>query len=78
MSIILRIDRDFPLPTGAVFQRDRDGMLAWLDERSFEWDMCVDLPAGAARYCFRTLAGATVFKRRFVYATQRRTVVGGK
>jgi hypothetical protein len=53
-------------------------MLAWLDERSFEWDMYVDLPAGAARYCFRTLAGATVFKRRFVYATQRRTVVGGK
>jgi hypothetical protein len=35
------------------------------------------MPAGAVRYCFRSLADATAFKRRFVDATQRRTVVGG-
>jgi hypothetical protein len=52
-------------------------VLAWLDERSFEWDMYVDLPAGVVRYCFRTPADATAFKRRFVNATQRRTVGGG-
>jgi hypothetical protein len=52
-------------------------VLTWLDERSFEWDMYVDLPASAVRYCFRTLADATAFKRRFVRAAQRRTVVGG-
>jgi hypothetical protein len=52
-------------------------VLAWLDGRSFEWDMYVDLPAGAVRYCFRSLAEAIAFRRRFVDATQRRTVVGG-
>ena len=52
-------------------------VLAWLDGRSFECDMYVDLPAGAVRYCFRTLADATTFKQRFVDATQRRAVVGG-
>jgi hypothetical protein len=52
-------------------------VLAWLDDRSFEWDMFVDLPASAVRYCFRSLADATAFRRRFVDATQRRTVVGG-
>jgi hypothetical protein len=29
-------------------------VLAWLEDRSFEWDMYVDLPAGAVRYGFRT------------------------
>ncbi len=52
-------------------------VLAWLDERSFEWDMYVDMPAGAVRYCFRTLADTTAFKLRFVHAAQRRTVGGG-
>ena len=78
MSVILRINRDFPYQVALPFDEIAMEVLAWLDERSFEWDMYVDLPAGAARYCFRTLAGATAFKRRFVYATQRRTVVGGK
>jgi hypothetical protein len=36
-------------------------VLAWLEERSFEWDMYVDLPASSVRYCFRTLADATAF-----------------
>jgi hypothetical protein len=52
-------------------------VLAWLDDRSFEWDMFVDLPTSAVRYCFRSLEDATAFRRRFVDATQRRTVVGG-
>jgi hypothetical protein len=60
MSVIFEINQDFP----------------YLDERSLEWDMCVDLPASAVRYCFPT-AAATAFKRRFVDATQRRTVGGG-
>jgi hypothetical protein len=29
-------------------------VLAWLDDRSFEWGMYVDMPAGAVRYCFRS------------------------
>jgi hypothetical protein len=52
-------------------------VLAWLDDRSFEWDMYVDLPAGAVRYCFRSSEDAAAFKRRFVHAAQRRTVGGG-
>ena len=48
-----------------------------LDDRSFEWDMYVDLPAGAVRYCFRSPADATAFRQRFVDATQGRAVGGG-
>ena len=46
-------------------------VLAWLDDRSFEWDMYVDLPAGAVRYCFRTSEDATAFKRRFVQSQRQ-------
>ena len=52
-------------------------MNPWLDDRSFEWDMYVDLPAGEVRYCFRSSGDATAFKRRFVRASQRRAVGGG-
>jgi hypothetical protein len=52
-------------------------MNPWLDDRSFEWDMYVDLPAGEVRYCFRSSEDATAFKRRFVRASQRRAVGGG-
>ena len=52
-------------------------VLSWLDERSFEWDMYVDLPASTVRNCFRTLADATAFKQRFAHATQWRTVSSG-
>jgi hypothetical protein len=43
---------------------DEAGMevLEWLEDASFEWDMYVDLPANCIRYCFRSLADATVFK----------------
>jgi hypothetical protein len=52
-------------------------VLAWLEGRSFEWDMYVDLPAGMVRYCFQTSADATAFTRQFVHAAERRAVGGG-
>ena len=77
MSVILAINRDFPYQVALSFDEIAMEVLAWLDERSFEWDMYVDLPASAARYCFRTPADATAFKQRFVHAAQRRAVGGG-
>jgi len=77
MSVILEINRDFPYQVALSFDEIAMEVLAWLDDRSFEWDMYVDLPAGVIRYCFRTLADATAFKRRFAHATQRRAVGGG-
>jgi hypothetical protein len=49
-------------------------VLEWLEDASFEWDMCVDLPANCIRYCFRTLADATAFKQRFANASERRAI----
>jgi hypothetical protein len=77
MSVIFEINRDFPYQVAPSFDEIAMEVLAWLDGRSFEWDMYVDLPAGAVRYCFRTLSHATAFRRRFVDATQRRAVGGG-
>jgi hypothetical protein len=77
MSVTFEINRDFPYQVALSFDEIAMEVLAWLDERSFEWDMYVDLPAGAVRYCFRTPAHATAFTRRFEHATQRRTVGGG-
>jgi hypothetical protein len=77
MSVIFEINRDFPYRVALSFDELAMEVLAWLEERSFEWDMYVDLPAGVVWYCFRTLADATVFKQRFAHATRRRTVVGG-
>jgi hypothetical protein len=76
MSVIFEINRDFPYQVELSFDELAMEVLAWLDDRSFEWDMYVDLPTSAVRYCFRTLADATTFERQFVHATQRRTVVG--
>ena len=77
MSVIFEINRDFPYQVALSFDEIAMEVLTWLDERSFEWDMYGNLPAKAVRYCFRTSADATAFKRRFVHATQRRTVGGG-
>ena len=46
--------------------------------RSLDWDMYVDLPADTIRYCFRTMADAMSFKRRFGDAAEGRAVVGGR
>jgi hypothetical protein len=75
MSVIFEINRDFPYQVALSFDEIAMEVLAWLDERSFEWDMYVDMLAGAVRYCFRTLADTTAL--RFVHAAQRRTVGGG-
>ena len=77
MSLIFKINRDFPYQVALSFDEIAMEVLAWLDERSFEWDMYVDAPAGAVRYCFRSVADATAFKRRFVHAAQRRAVGTG-
>jgi len=77
MSVIFAINRDFPYQVALSFDEIAMEVLAWLDDRVFEWDMFVDLPSGAVRYCFRSMADAAAFSRRFVDATQRRTVVGG-
>jgi hypothetical protein len=77
MSVIFEINRDFPYQVALSFDEIAMEVLAWLDERSFEWDMYVDMPTGAVRYCFRSSEDATAFKLRFVHASQRRTVGGG-
>jgi hypothetical protein len=77
MSVIFEINRDFPYQVVLSFGEIAMDVPAWLDGRSFEWDMYVDLPASTVRYCFRRLADATAFKRRLVHATHKRTVVGG-
>ena len=77
MSVIFEINRDFPYQVALSFDEIAMEVLAWLDDRSFEWDMYVDLPASEVRYCFRSLADAAAFQRRFVDATRRRAVGGG-
>ena len=77
MSVILGINRDFPYQVALSFDEIAMEVLAWLDDRSFEWDMYVDLPASEVRYCFRSLADAAAFKQRFVDATRWRAVIGG-
>ena len=77
MSVLFEINRNYPYQVALSFDELAMEVLAWLDEGTFEWDMYVDFPASEVRYCFRTLADATTFKRRFVDARQRRAVVGG-
>ena len=48
MSVIFEIDRDFPYQVALSFDEIAMEVLAWLDERSFGWDMYVDMPKGAA------------------------------
>jgi hypothetical protein len=74
MSVIFEINRDFPYQVALSFDEIAMEVLAWLDDHSFEWDMYVDLPASEIRYCFRSSADASSFKRQFVDATERRAV----
>jgi hypothetical protein len=59
MSVLFEINRDFPYQVALSFEELAMEVLTWLDERTFEWDMYVDLPASEVRYCFRSLADAT-------------------
>jgi hypothetical protein len=38
MSLLLRINRDFPYQVALSFDEIAMEVLAWLDDRSFEWD----------------------------------------
>jgi hypothetical protein len=49
MSVIFEINRDLPYQVELSFDQLAMEVLAWLDERSFELDMYVDLPASAVR-----------------------------
>lgn len=76
MSVLFGINRDFPYQVALPFNEIAMDVLDWLDDRSFEWDMYVDLPAGMVRYCFHTAADATAFTRQFVRAAEKRTISG--
>jgi hypothetical protein len=78
MSAILEICRDFPYQVPLAFDEAAVDILDWLEERSFLWDMYVDLPANSVRYCFRTLADASAFSQRFGNAQEGRAVAGGR
>jgi hypothetical protein len=77
MSVILEINRDFPYQVALPFDDAATDILDWLEGCDFEWDMYVDLSEKTLRYCFRTLADVSEFKRRFGNAPQGRAVASG-
>jgi hypothetical protein len=76
MSVVFEINRDFPFQVALSFDEAAMEVLGWLEDSPFEWDMYVDIPANSVRYCFRTIADASAFKRRFAHATEGRAVAG--
>ena len=78
MSVIFEINRDFPYQVPLAFDEAAMEVLEWLEGFPFEWDMYVDLPDNTVRYCFRTLADASAFKRRFGLAPEVRAVAGAE
>ena len=77
MSVVLEINRDYPYQVALSFDDAAMEILDWLEGFDFEWDMYVDLPENTVRYCFRTLADVSAFKRRFGNASEGRTVASG-
>lgn len=77
MSVIFEINRDFPYQVPLAFDEAALDVLEWLEGSTFEWDMYIDLPENSVRYCFRTAADASAFKRQFSHAPERRVVAGG-
>ena len=77
MSVVFEINRDFPYQVPLSFDEAAMDVLEWLEECGFQWDMYVDLPANTVRYCFRTLADASAFTRRFGHAAGSRAAAGG-
>jgi len=67
MSLIDDINRDFPFQVTLALDNELTGVLDWLDARLGRWDMYVDLRDQTIRYCFRDLADASAFSRRFVH-----------
>jgi hypothetical protein len=74
MSAILQINRDFPFQVALAFDEDAMDVLDWLESQTMEWDMYVDLPENTIRYCFRSVADAMAFKRRFGGAAETRAI----
>ena len=72
MSVVLEINRDYPYQVALPFDDAAMDILDWLEGCDFEWDMYVDLPENTVRYCFRTLADASAFKRQFGNASEGR------
>lgn len=66
MSVIDGINRDYPFQVKLSLDDPVGGILDWLDDRIGRWDMYVDLKDQSVRYCFRELADASAFNRRFV------------
>ena len=66
MSLIADINRDYPFQVTLSLDHELTGVLDWLDARLGRWDMYVDLRDQTIRYCFRELADASEFSRRFV------------
>lgn len=77
MDVILEINREFAFHVILSFGEAATEVLDWLDDCGFEWDMYVDLPANAVRYCFRTIADEAAFRQRFAYAAEGRAVASG-
>ena len=77
MSVVLEINRDYPYQVALSFDDAAMDILDWLEGCDFEWDMYVDLPENTVRYCFRTLADVSAFKRRFGNASEGRAVASG-
>jgi hypothetical protein len=74
ISVVLEINRDYPYQVALSFDAAAIDILDWLEGCDFKWDMYVDLPENTGRYCFRTLADASAFKRRFGNASEGRAV----
>jgi hypothetical protein len=68
VRLIDKIHRDYPYQVTLSLDSDATGVLDWLDARIGRWDMYVDLNGQAIRYCFRDLADASAFSRRFAEA----------
>jgi hypothetical protein len=74
MGVIFEINRDFPFQVAVAFDEAAMEILDWLENCNFDWDMYVDLPANCVRYCFRSVADASAFKRQFGHAAEGRAV----
>ena len=64
------INRDYPYQVTLSLDDKLVGVLDWLDDRLGRWDMYVDLRDQTIRYCFRDLADASAFSRRFVQVSE--------
>ena len=79
MSVVIyEINRNFPYQVSLPFDEAAMEVLEWLEDSTLEWDMYVDLPENAVRYCFRTLTDASAFKQQFGYASDALAVASAK